>query len=301
MGSDVSKDLDELKGSGESTASLRNAFKAAKSGEKKLDWSTYDLNHDDDAHFDIDSEEGQKRVAILKDQLDPGLVEQNPALIDFLCYACLNFRNGDLETAAERVNNYLVWRVNMFGSLQDMNLNDDVELRTIIDRNIFNLVKNIDREGRAAMCVRIRNMDPSIITPKMALKAWHFTIMLALKDKVVQKKGIFIISDMMGASFGNLDSRIPKAVMGAISRAVPVRVFKVLICRPLWITYIALPVVKMFISTKLAERINIAGDPSNLSTYGVDMTVLPTNLKGSNSAYDYQAFVQEQANANVIV
>ena len=301
MGSDVSKeDLDELKGCGESTASLRNAFKAAKTGEK-MDWSTYDLNHDDEAHFDIDSEEGQKRVDILKEQLDPDLVKQNPRLIDFVCSACLNFRNGHLETAAERVNNYLVWRVLMFGSLQDMNLNDDAELRTIIDRNIFNLVKNIDSEGRSAMCLRIRNMDPSVITPKMALKAWHFTIMMALKDKVVQRKGIFIISDMMGASFGNLDSRIPKAVMGAISRAVPIRVFKVLICRPLWIAYIAIPVVKMFISTKLAERITIAGDPSNLPQYGVDMTVLPINLKGSNTAYDYQTFVQELVDANVIV
>ena len=43
--------------------------------------------------------------------------------------------------------------------------------------------------------------------------------MRILKDHpVCQSKGIYLISDMGDAGFSNLDQRVPKAIMGAISK-----------------------------------------------------------------------------------
>ena len=56
--------------------------------------------------------DGQFRLKGLIESVDGEHRKQYPELVSFICSACLRFRNGDMETAAERVSNYLVWRIN---------------------------------------------------------------------------------------------------------------------------------------------------------------------------------------------
>ena len=65
---------------------------------------------DSDKEFQLESEDGQKRLNALKESVGTELREKYPELVDFICVSSLVFRNGDLRTASERVQNYLNWR-----------------------------------------------------------------------------------------------------------------------------------------------------------------------------------------------
>ena len=96
------EELAKTKGGGESFNSLRKAT----TSNEKADWSTYD-NDDSSVEFILDSDDGQKRLQDLKDSVGADLKEQYPELVNFICTASLVFRNGDMNTASQRVQNYL--------------------------------------------------------------------------------------------------------------------------------------------------------------------------------------------------
>ena len=56
-----------------------------------------------------------------------------------------------------------------------------------------------------------------------------------------------MIGDMGEAGFNNLDQRVPKAIMGAISKNFPVRLHKILMVRPIWILNIIFQLFVCFI------------------------------------------------------
>ena len=86
---------------------------------------------------------------------------------------------------------------------------------------------------------------------------FHYSVMSRiLKDHpVCQKKGIYLIGDMGDAGFSNLDQRIPKAIMGAISKNFPVRLQGIYMVRPIWLINFLFPIIRLFLSEKLQKRI----------------------------------------------
>ena len=107
------EELAKTKGSGESLGSLR---KFATTSNKDVDWSSYDIA-DTGVEFDINSDDGKKRLNALKESIGSEL-QENPELIHFICTASLVFRNGDMKTAAQRVHNYLAWRGKYLGTYE---------------------------------------------------------------------------------------------------------------------------------------------------------------------------------------
>ena len=292
MGQDQSspEELARAKGSGESRASMT---KMITSGQK-MDWSDYD-QVDESVEFDIESDDGKKRLQDLKASVSKEVQEKYPELTNFICTACLRFRNGDLPSAAARVQNYLQWRLNFVGSLEEQSLVTDPELFKFLNSNVLNIIPCADKEGKCAVLfLRLRFLDPTEIAPIIMLRAFHYLVMRTLKQyPEVQKNGLIFINDMNGASFGNLDTRIPKAIMGAISKNLPLRLHKGLIVRPIWILSLLLPIAKLFMSSKMQSRIhNVGGYPAALDTYGIDMNKLPEELAGKDVNYDHNAKVQ---------
>ena len=285
------EELAKTKGGGESFNSLRKATTSS----EKADWSTYD-NDDSSVEFILDSDDGQKRLQDLKDSVGADLKEQYPELVNFICTASLVFRNGDMNTASQRVQNYLQWRQKYLGTYEKIILENEPEILEIYNRNLFNVIENVDAEGRCAVYIRLKYMDPTKISPLSVLKTFHYSVMeRIMKDHpICQKKGIYMIGDMGEAGFNNLDQRVPKAIMGAISKNFPVRLHKILMVRPIWILNIIFPIVRLFLSAKLQDRIKIVGnDPKLLKDYDLSMSKLPEVLGGTNTTYDFQKRTKE--------
>ena len=108
--------------------------------------------------FDINSEDGKKRLNALKENVGSELQEY-PELIHFICTASLAFRNGDMKTAAERVHNYLAWRGKYLGTYEKIILENEPEILEIYDRNLCSVIEDVDIEGRCAFYIRLKFMD----------------------------------------------------------------------------------------------------------------------------------------------
>jgi hypothetical protein len=270
-----SSDLSATSGS-ESVSNIHKAFR----GGNHLDWSANDL---EDVHsFELESEDGQRRLALLIESVPEDIRTSYPKLVEFICSASLRYAYGDVNKAGERVHNYLKWRVEYLGSLEPQTMSNCPEIQQGIRMNALSLVENIDGEGRAALIIRLRNTDPANFTALSVLKVWHYFVMTALQNPLTQAKGFYFIGDGMDAGFSNLDSRVPKSIMAAVSKNVPIRMYKVLMVRPMWILHLVLPILRLFLSQKLQERIIIVGnDPALLKDYGVNMALLPDNLSGT--------------------
>ena len=284
------EDLSQPKGSKESRSSIT---KMITYGEK-IDWSGYD-DIDEGFVFDINSEDGKRRLRDLKASISKDVQEKYPELTDFICKACLCFRNGHLPSAATRVQNYLQWRLNFIGSLEEQSLMDDPDLYNFLNSNTLNIIPHADTEGkRAVLLLRLRFLDPTKTAPIIMLRAFHYLVMRVLKEfPEVQTNGLIFINDMDGASFGNMDTRIPKSIMAAISKNLPLRLHKALIVRPIWLLGLLFPIAKLFLSAKMQSRVqNIGGYPAALENHGINMNKLPIELSGKDSEYDHNAKVR---------
>ena len=291
------EELSRTKGSGESVSSLR-AF--ATKSDSPADWSSYELQ-DSDIEFQLESEDGQKRLNALKESVGTELREKYPDLVHFICVASLVFRNGDMKTASERVQNYLNWRYKYLGTYEKITLANEPDILDLYGNNMFTIIENVDAEGRCAIYMRLKFMDPTKISPLAVLKTFHYSVISRiLKDHpVCQKKGIYMISDMGDAGFSNMDQRVPKAIMGAISKNFPVRLKGIYVVRPIWLMNFLFPIVRLFLPEKLQKRIKIIGnDPKLLKDHGLLMSKLPEVLGGTNTSFDfhstYQRWIEEE-------
>ncbi|KAK3247829.1 hypothetical protein CYMTET_42687 [Cymbomonas tetramitiformis] len=285
-------DLSTVKEGGETSSSMTSFF----SKSSKIDWSAYEV--DGEMDFELESPSGQERLEALKASVMEHMRlayptdKQYPELVNFICSCALRFRNGDMATAADRVQNYLDWRRRVIGSFEVQELSDENDnLLSVLNSNVLNIIEDVDSEGRCALVFRLRNLDPSKVPPLHILKAWHYLIMYALQSPSVQTHGIYVIGDMGEAAFSNVDTRITKALYNAISKNVPLRLHRVAIYRPFTLIYVMFPVVRIFFPAKLQKRIKIIGnDPQLLGKY-LDMSKLPADLGGTDGAFDHNAKV----------
>ena len=177
--------------------------------KQKTDWSTYD-NDDSSVEFILDSDDGQKRLQDLKDSVGADLKEKYPELVNFICTASLVFRNGDMNTASQRVQNYLQWRQKYLGTYEKIILENEPEILEIYNRNLFNVIENVDAEGRCAVYLRLKYMDPTKF-PFIRIKNISlFRNGTYNESSNLSKKGIYMIVDMGEAGFNNLDQRVRK-------------------------------------------------------------------------------------------
>jgi hypothetical protein len=123
-----------------------------------------------------------------------------------------------------------------------------------------------------------------------------------LRDADVQRMGVAVVSDARGAGLSNLDAGIPKMIFGKVFPNLPIRVGRMVIFNPPWIIgNVLFPIIQMFLSAKLKERLAMIKDKNTdrLLEY-FPQSALPEEL-GGTGRFDAQAFVASISDDVVLV
>ena len=84
-----------------------------------------------------------------------------------------------------------------------------------------------------------------------------------------------------GAQLSKLDGRVPKAILGALSKCVPVRLVRMLIVKPITVIRLLYPIMQYVLSAKLRERLFIVKEFVDLQdTFGLPKDLLPPEVGG---------------------
>jgi len=153
---------------------------------------------------------------------------------------------------------------------------------------LIRLVANVDGSGRYGFLLRLRFHDPNQTSALDIVRMWHYLLLRALRCPSVQTHGFIMMGDLSGASFGNLDTRIPKTILGALSKNMPARVHRIFVVRPFMMMRMVVPILRMFLSKKLSQRLVLVSDPTSNAQLkeNVDLKLLPYQPQGSESAFD---------------
>mmetsp|Transcript_10913 Transcript_10913/g.17624 ORF Transcript_10913/g.17624 Transcript_10913/m.17624 type:complete len:257 (+) Transcript_10913:96-866(+) len=208
---------------------------------------TQEDEHDDDEDEpipDLSSEENKEKLKKLIATVPEDVTNRD--LAKFICEATLRFRKGHFLSAKERVKNYFEWRKKYLGGYEVQNLNENPEVLAVLKSGLIRLAPVVDEKNRAALIVQLKRHTPTKTSALTVLRTWHYVVMRALRKASVQHSGIVMVGDLGGAGFSNLDLRIPKTILGAISKNVPLRVHRICVIRPFMILRVLLPIFKPF-------------------------------------------------------
>lgn len=209
---------------------------------------------------------------------------------DWMGLACFRTRKYDKERTKELIPKYL-------NALKDFNTTDDVHdpwtVSSAADQyriEKLRLTGGRDRGGRACINLKLAKHDPKKVSPKQMVRAAALLISNALRGgkeqnkeaaTLTQLRGICFLHDLSNVSLSNLDSRIPKLIMEIIMGAFPVRLGAIYIINmPFFFQYILFPVVRLFMSKKLRDRMLLVGNPAKLTEY-FEREQLPVEYGGT--------------------
>jgi len=152
------------------------------------------------------------------------------------------------------------------------------------------LLPGTDKEGRALMLMTLRHNKG--YDPKLVIQVIHWLILKTIqKGPSVQKKGVTCIIDMEGSSFKNIDTHSMKEQRPQMMKCFPIRMAQVFIVNPTSIVDVLVSLFKIFSAEKVAARITVVKDVSEIHQY-VDKAQLPPNLGGTLS-FDFKKWVDE--------
>jgi hypothetical protein len=229
--------------------------------------------------------------------------QENPELIKFLALIFLKFRKNDFHSANERLGHYITWRRQIFGNLSEQSLENNEHLRNQIQSLFLTVLPNSMPNGEGILYLELRRHNTSIYSAEDTLKTWHYLIMRALrKDPELAKSGFYVTGNLTNISYYNLDIQIPHAVTHAVSDCMPIRVVNFFLVNPPYIAQIILPVIRMLLSSKLSQRLNIVTNYSHFQElYNMPPTCLPEAIGGTISEDIFQHIVSTIISENLIV
>eukprot|EP00667_Euglena_gracilis_P015934 EG_transcript_16605 len=264
----------------------------------KLDWSGQDVDPTRNAHITVGSTEEAHLHSQLRAALPPSLVEENPDLIDAVAMCCLRFRKYDLPTAGERLLNYLQWRRQNFGNLASHRLGDDSRMQSRIGTEVMKVLPRPLPSGERLVLMQLRLLQADVYSPLETLKAWHFWMMRSLRESPeLQLNGITLLVVYEGMHFSQFDPRVPRAILGAISKCVPIRLNRIFAIKPGTFFRILFPIIQYLLSSKLRERLTVVHEFPELHSH-VPPDYLPVEL-GGLQAMDAAAWAGERLDAVV--
>ena len=230
-----------------------------------------------------DSEEELLLVAKVRSQLKPEWIKSNKSLCNFISLACLRFRRYDVDRAVKRMTSYFEWRI---ANLPEGLLEQDISEGSLLDRlfkiNMAKLLPCITIRGQSIVYLRLCKARPDLFQASDICQMVHFIMLSALKrNRISQTMGIITMGDLEGAGLAQLDRNLPKKIIGMISKNIPIRLAGMLICHPNMLVSIIVPLAKLFMTTKMKERLKTVGDDDELTNYyGIKKQVLPQQLGG---------------------
>ena len=230
----------------------------------------------------FDTEEEKTLLKEVRAAIKPEWHAANPELCDFMALACLRYRRHDVNRAIERMNNYFTWRIKTMGDLKEQDVTSGSTLDRLFKLNVVKLLPETSHRGQSMMYVRLRYARPDLFCAKDMVQMAHYVILEGLKrNPISQVMGVISFGDMEGAGTAQLDKEVPKQMIGMLSKHLPVRLAGLMLCHPNFLVSIIVPIAKLFMSTKMASRLKIVGDTTQLCEYyGLSKEVLPTELGG---------------------
>ena len=232
----------------------------------------------------------------------PDEFEENQRLVRFIAATCLNFRNGDVESAKERMGNYLMWRKKLFGNLKDQSCSTNEKLKAQVSSFFIQVSPKRLPGGEALVYLTMMKHDPSSFSADETVCCVHFMIMNAIKqDPTLAQKGFVLVNNMAGVGLFNLDIAVPKALASAMNKSLPMRVCNMVVVSPPFVVRYMIPVVKAIVSSKMGNRIHVMDQPSDLQGHlNLSADYLPVAVGGTVQLEDQATLVDLQSNGAVV-
>ena len=233
----------------------------------------------------ISSEQEESRLVDLLRQT--ASESGNHAVADahqFYLLACIRARKGNVSRAFALASNYVMWR-SSFGQDQ-LDLANSPKMQQQLASRLMFVSGIVDKNGRPILNIRSRNHNPTKFSASDTLRTLTFVLEWTLRTyPAAQTHGIAIINDMTGASFKNLDVRIPGVMHTAFANTLPVRLAAINLINPPFVLKAVIGIVTTLLSKKLKARIRIFGknDQAALSQV-IDEGQIPEDIGMDGSA-----------------
>jgi len=224
-------------------------------------------------------------VATIQRQL-PEICKNDPD-VEKLALVYLRFREYAVVDAVARLGRFLELRAS--ANLQKQTTLNPT-LKSMLLDGTRQLLPGTDKDGRALMIMTLKHNKA--YDPKLVIQVIHWMILKTIqKGPTVQKKGVTCIIDMEGSSFKNIDTHSMKEQRPQMMKCFPIRMAQVFIVNPTSIVDVLVSLFKIFSAEKVAARITVVKDVSEIHQY-VDKAQLPPNLGGTLS-FDFKKWVDE--------
>lgn len=227
---------------------------------------------------------------------------ENSELLQFLALIFLKFRNYDVDAAQERLENYLKWRVTLFGNLRNQTIENNEQLENQIQTCFVQVLPHYMESGVGCLYLRLDRHNPSQFDADDTIRCWHFVLMSALrKNPELAIHGFLIFNDMGNVGLRNLDMSIPDRISSAISKCMPIRVANMFIFHPPYILSFGISILKLLLSQKLGQRLHVVHDiESFINEFHIPIEVLPLSLDGTCVEYNADSHLAHLRQCNAL-
>lgn len=224
----------------------------------------------------------------------PAALDKNKTMVEFMSRAFLVFRGMDMASASVRLDNYLRWREKTFGNLDDQSAELDPKLKAQIETNLMHILPLRLPGGEVGIHVQLKHHNTSLYNSIDTVKCWHYHVMCCLKKDIsAAEKGFVAFGNLTDVGLSNLDIKVPEAIISAINKCMPVRLSHFFILKPPIVARFLLSIVKMLLSSKLGQRINVLMDEAEFQhSHSIPKSVLPLSLGGELSVEEDVAYVR---------
>eukprot|EP00457_Paulinella_chromatophora_P006708 gb/GEZN01006727.1/.p1 GENE.gb/GEZN01006727.1/~~gb/GEZN01006727.1/.p1 ORF type:complete len:313 (-),score=85.34 gb/GEZN01006727.1/:641-1579(-) len=274
----------------------KEAEEKAKAAKKKKKGEEEEHDPFDDPQPNIqDVQIGSEIEQLLTESLAATVARQEKSVLEDKEYQhcallTLRIRNYDMKSAAERLKNYMHFRIT--NKVSEWNPQKSPMCKKIMQVSLINVLPDLDKSGRMMIWARKRYDQPESWSPMDLIKTMHYVYLAeyAKRDPKVQMLGLTIMLDMAKATHKNMDMNLPKIFFKEVGKSFPFRFSNMLIVRPSGLVSVVLPVIKAFAPAKLAARINVVEDKTKLADFA-ELSHLPEEL-GGTLKYDRAAWLK---------
>jgi hypothetical protein len=212
---------------------------------------------------------------------------ENVRLVKFMSLIMLKYREYDMESAKERLTNYLIWRKELFGDLSDHSLESDKMIGEMLETCFLQTIMPPTGAGPVILYGQAKRHNKNKYTPMHVVKVWHYMIMCALqRDNEIAGHGFIVISNLTEVGYNNMDRGIGQILRPATKNVMPMRIKFAVLFNPSFLVHSAVSLMVLFLSTKMQGRIKSFSDETLFKTdLKIDPAVLPKQIGGQYDVY----------------
>lgn len=197
---------------------------------------------------------------------------------EFWVQCCVKARKGNVQRASALLLALVAWK-------SKLGTGDSVREKThaLLRRGLIWSSGARDKNGRCVMHVRLRYADPSTFAPADVVRTVALAVEWTLRTyPCAGSHGIVILGDAGGIGLRNIDARVPRELMTAFSRTMPVRMGAFVAINLPWFIRPVFAIISKILGSKLKARIMIVGNVERLSdNFSLDAVPVDANAGGT--------------------